>query len=135
MEWVKYANGDWPRLLRLNLKYGPDRDAQGLYVVFYTQHNDGDPGIRYKTIKIGWGYLRGTIKELRKDKYLAEYAQYDPLITWAEINETWSDGALVYLDRLLDPLIKEDLPQAQPIVVHSPFLAGKNQNAAAMAEA
>ena len=134
MEWVKYANGGWPSLLRLNLKYGPDRDTMGLYVVFYTQQNDAHEGSRYKTIKIGWGYLRDVIQELRKSRQLAEYVQYDPLITWAEINETWSDGALVYLDRLLDPLIKEDLPQAQPVVVHSPFMAGKNQNAAAMAE-
>jgi hypothetical protein len=135
MEWIKYADGGWPRLLRLNLKYGPARDAAGLYVVFYARQNDGDPGPQYKTIKLGWGYLRETIKDLRKNKYVAEYAQYDPMITWVEIDETWSDGALVYLNQLLDPLIKEDLPQAQPVVVHSPFMAGKNQNAAAMADA
>lgn len=135
MEWVKYANGGWPSLLRLNLKYGPDPDIRGLYVVFYAQQNDADKGTQYKTIKLGWGYLRDAIQELRKSRQLAEYTEYDLLITWAEINETWSDGALVYLSRLLDPLIKEDLPQAQPIVIHSPFMTGKNQNAADMSEA
>lgn len=114
LQWVKSMDGKWLNLKLLDLTHV---HATGVYIIW---HGGQVPRI----VRIGQGNIAGRLTTHLNNLQIMRFAEFGPMmVTWAEVKEKHRrDGIETYLAGQFKPLIKDRLPEVEPLVASSPFV-------------
>lgn len=113
LKWIQCGDdGHWCNLKNLTLA---GVTAKGVYIIWH----EGNPG---RVVRVGQGDVSDRLGAHRIDDEILEYEKNGSLlVTWAAVSEAQRDGVEHYLADQLSPLVGDAFPEAEPIVVNSPW--------------
>ncbi len=113
LSWIKCDGGNnWCDFELVDLT---DVTAKGVYIIWH----QGDPS---RVVRIGQGDIAFRLGEHRSDRQMLAYMSKGKLrVTWAAVSAAQRDGVEAYLSDVLPPLVGDVFPDAEPIVVNSPW--------------
>ncbi len=89
--------------------------AKGVYIIWH----QGDPS---RVVRIGQGDIAFRLGGHRRERQMLAYMSKGKLrVTWAAVSAAQRDGVEAYLSDVLPPQIGDVFPDAEPIVVNSPW--------------
>jgi len=111
--WQKCGD-HWCSLENLNLD--KMSDTSGVYIIWH----EGNPS---KVVRVGQGSpIKDRLSAHRNDDEILAYNKKGTLrVTWAAVPLNQRDGVERYLADKWKPLVGEAFPDADPIVVNSPW--------------
>ena len=107
-------DGHWCSLENLNLdSLG---DVAGVYIIWH----EGNPG---RVVRVGQGApIKNRLSAHSNDPEILQYKKLGTLrVTWGAVSSGQRDGVERYLGNEWSPLVGTDFPDAEPIVVNSPW--------------
>jgi len=116
VDWIKYENDGrqaWCELYHLPLEDPHFRHLGGVYVIWHTGH--------HPVVRVGQGYIKTELTTLRLDARLESRNRESRLfVTWARVPREDRDGVGRFLYDMLDPELRDQPPDAEPLVVNLP---------------
>lgn len=112
--WAKSIDNKWLNLTNLDLT---NLHATGVYMIW---HGGENPRI----VRIGQGNIAARLAGHRLNHQIMRFIESGPMmVTWAEIEtQAVRDGVETFLATQFPPLIKDKLPEVQPLQASSPFV-------------
>jgi hypothetical protein len=114
LSWIKCKENIWCPLLTVNLA---DVETIGVYVIWHGRKGDQNA----RVVRLGQGDIADRLKAHRKDDEVLAYQDFGLYVTWAYVPEEDLDGVERHLADRWKPLVGEQFPDAEPIVVNSPW--------------
>lgn len=113
VNWVRCAGGVWCELEKVNVAGSP---TLGTYVVWVGQRD------RRRAVRIGWGRIAEVVRTQRHDVRVLRFRSNGTLyVTWAALGDYESQGAALYLNRTMRPVLADRLPEVGEIEVNPPW--------------
>jgi hypothetical protein len=110
--WTKCAGGVWCELEKVNVAAS---QASGTFVVWV--------GERPRAVRVGYGRIAQVVRAQRHDANVLRYRTTGTLyVSWVALPEYESQGAMVYLTRIMRPFLADRLPEVGAIEVNPPWM-------------
>ena len=113
LDWKKYTNGKWCRLLDLDLAHSHFDNLKGVYAIWHM-------GLQPKWVRIGQGEIRDRLGKHREDSEIISFRAHGLFVTWAPVDADFRDGIERFLGEKLNPLVGSKFPDVYPIPVNIP---------------
>ena len=112
LKWTRCAGGVWCELEKVNVaasvSFGP-------FVIWVG-------GERPRAVRVGYGRAAQVVRAQRHDVRVLRYRLNGTLyVTWAALPDYESQGAMIYLSRMLRPAIADRLPEVGMVEVTLPW--------------
>ena len=118
LNWFRCESVGWCDLDKVNIRSQTLKDIEGVYVLWTGTTIDDTR----KVISVGQGMIIKIILGMRKSLEVKAFSQTGLYITWAELPPYRLNSVEVYLDKKLNPVIKnEDLPTVSPKQINLPW--------------
>lgn len=114
LNWIKCSGDQWCDFFNLNLNHSHFDNLEGVYVIW---HGAPNPAVVY----VGQGNIRNRILAHRTEATILRYRINGLYVTWAPIASTYRDGVERYLAERWPPLVGENHPLVESIVVNFPW--------------
>jgi len=116
IDWIKYEREGcqaWCELFQLPLEDPHFNHLGGVYVIWHAGH--------HPVIRVGQGYIKTELTTLRLDARLESRDRESKLfVTWARVPREDRDGIERFLHDMLDPELRDQPPEADPLTVNLP---------------
>ena len=115
LHWVKCQGEVWCKLNSVSLEHRHFNNRGGIYVIW---HGGEEPA----TVYVGQTEnLRERLGAHRSNEQIQKYRDLGLYVTWASVPLGDLNGVERYLGERLHPKVTENLPDAEPVEVQSPW--------------
>lgn len=120
LNWVKCKNDSWCKLNELNLNHEHFSEMGGVYII-WTEGNHCPVVDDITVLYVGQGVIADRLRDHLDNKEIQENAVNNLFVTWASVDKYIRDGVESYLAEMLEPILGERHPIADPFTVNLPF--------------
>ncbi len=116
LNWIKCGDNPsmWCDFLNVNLAHDHFKNLQGVYVIWHGGQNPW-------TVKLGQGEISKRLLDHRADREILAFREYGLMVSWAQSDSIYRDGAEAYLANILNPKVGERFPDRSFVQVNLPW--------------
>ncbi len=110
LNWQKCQGDVWGQLLHVDLAHSHFNGMDGVYIIWQAAG---------PVVRVGQGICKDRLSQHRNDPAITKYQNLH--VSWAPVPAQFRDGVERYLANILNPVVGDAFPNAQPIPVNLPW--------------
>jgi hypothetical protein len=114
LNWQKCQGEVWCKMNFVRLDHSHFNNLEGVFIVW---HGGPNPA----TVFVGKGSIRDKITQYRSDERIQKFADLGLFTTWTPVSPESRAGVEAFLINNLNPIVRDQIPAAEPIQVNKPW--------------
>ena len=112
--WFKCKGRVWCELNKVDADHPNLEGVKGVYIIWRGEKE-------HSVLRINHGTIVKEIMKNKKDHAIIAFSRFGVYVTWAAVPEEYIKNVHSYLDKILNPIIKDEAPNSMPLEVNLPW--------------